>query len=294
MAVRAQCVIVCACLVAGVFVGSPSMLQADSTQVAKPDRPTLLRPTLIDETPWPPRTASFPMTDTTHYDYLQFVDSLGLDEENQRSKILRHGLGSVPLQQRVKLVDGGSVLVDSGYVVRLRALQKNPSPGNRQPKHNLVYGTAVIDSTSGAVRFAVTYQVRDSNRADTTHSAEWHFARTLWDWYGQWMLYLSDTFAYERQESHPLVGPIHTTLRVSGRERVAQRDCFVVDQWRGSPGHSGVNRRYWIDVDRRVTVRVCDSGICLERVLPVADSTAGDTVSPVSEPDQSTVTSEKK
>ncbi len=123
----------------------------------------------------------------------------------------------------------------------------------------------------------VAYDFRNPADADTVAREEWHFARTLWHWYGEWMLYLSDGFTYERRESHPLIGEIQQTLSVTGRDTVVGRECYVVDSWRGSPGRGGSEKRYWIDVQRRVVVRMCDSGICLERSVVRVDSSAAAT-----------------
>jgi hypothetical protein len=215
------------------------------------------------------------MIDTTHYDYLQVIDSTRLlTDTTPRAAFLQHGLGAVPLQQRVRLYGDRQLRGNAGFLVRRQAKRLNPQAGNREPKYLIEHGAALLDSASGAILYAERVNARLPKVNDTLHAEDWHFGRTLWDWYGEWMLYLADDFIYERQESHPVVGTISTTLRVRGRDTIGVWECYVVDYHRGLPERPGLDRRFWIDVDQRVTVRVCDGGYCLQRVLPRTDSTA--------------------
>jgi hypothetical protein len=234
-------------------------------------------PRVVSESGIHPPTAIFNFERHRSFYYSMEVDSAALESASGgRTKILYAGIGRYPRQQRVTR-SSRSALGDTTAVVLIRqATFRNPRAGltaDTVPHFLREISSASIDPQTGSI---IGELPPDSgmSRNDALPGEERGFCRTLWEFYGQWMLHVSDTFSYEKVILAPPVGEVRISLETVGRDTIDGRDCYLVRYRRRSAGTEGLEKMYWIDAAQRVTARVQDEGITMRLVTPVRKSSA--------------------
>lgn len=232
---------------------------------------------LISESTPPPPTAVFNIARGQSFSYAMEIDSalLGTAPGN-RTQILSVGVGRYPWQQRITRV-GQLLSEDSSAVVLVRQAKfRNPRGGlsaGTVPLFLRQMASASIDPKTGSIIEELPSDSGSSGK-DVVPGESGGFSQTLWEFYGQWMLHVSDTFSYEKVISAPPIGEIRITLETVGRDSVDGRDCYLV-RYRRRPGAvAGLEKMYWIDVTARVVARVQDEGITMKLVTPPRKSSA--------------------
>jgi|GEM_PF-3524729 len=243
-------------------------ISADSANTVVPS----LAPQLVSESTIPPPTASFEMAENRSFSYISFVDSLPAGQQpSSRMAILSAGFGSFPHTQRITCLGKGHRPDSTTVVLVNYAKIKNPrslAPSDMTIPYRRRVATAYIDPATGRIEREIRTSSANPDRADTLESSFWDFSRTLWEFYGRWMLHLSDDFYYERVVQQPLVGQIKISLQTIRRDNFANRECFVVRFRRGSPGGDGIEKTYLVDTQDRVVVQVKDDQFVLKLVVP--------------------------
>lgn len=83
---------------------------------------------------------------------------------------------------------------------------------------------------------------------------------TLAEFYGPWMNLLKDDFEKKFERS---TGEVRS-FAVVGREKVGGRDCYVVARKRIMPSAEVVEGKLWVDVEKRVVLRLEQAGQTME------------------------------
>lgn len=114
---------------------------------------------------------------------------------------------------------------------------------------------ALIDPESGDVLDVRTTLVMGTSVSNSNQQL-FDIDSTLAEFYGAWMNELKDGYekTYKRE-----TGEVRS-FTVVGREKVAGRDCFVVARKRAMPSNQTVEGKLWVDVEKRVVVRVEQAG----------------------------------
>jgi len=115
---------------------------------------------------------------------------------------------------------------------------------------------ALIDLQSGDVldiRTTLTMGSSVSESAELRYQPE----STVAEFYGPWMADLKD--GYNQSFNIASSGEVRT-FRVSNREKIAGHDCFVVERIRHLPSNQSLAAKLWVDVQRRVALRVEQEG----------------------------------
>jgi hypothetical protein len=254
-------------------------LRRDTVLVAvDTTRPRLVLPApkIISETPIPPPTASFAIEKGRAYSYISLVDSSAIDPRRPQVQPAPPLSGGFPEVQRIICL--GTSMIGDSAVFRL---SNNARIGNLRarlaPREIAAFqrtmAIAYLDSTSGGIIREISQNSALTYRADTIDGRYADFTATLWDFYGRWMLHLSDDFSYVRDEQPPLAGLIRISLTVEGRDTVDERECFVARLTRGAPDRDGFEKIYWVDVAERVTVQASHESFLLKLIIPSSDST---------------------
>lgn len=115
---------------------------------------------------------------------------------------------------------------------------------------------ALIDLQTGDVLDIRTTLTMGSSVSDSSE-ARYQPESTVAEFYGPWMTELKD--GYSKTYNIASSGEVRT-FRVSGREKVGDRDCFVVERVRKLPSDQVVESKLWVDTERRVTLRVRQEG----------------------------------
>ncbi len=227
---------------------------------------------LVSESEIPPPTAAFSIMQGQSFSYISFVDSLPAGQQpSPRMAILSAGFGSFPRTQRITCLGKGHRPDSTTVVLVNYAKIKNPrslAPSNTTIPYRRRVATAYIDPVTGRIEREIRTSSVNPDHADILEGPYWDFSRTLWEFYGCWMLYLSDDFYYERVVEQPLVGPIKISLQTIRRDNLANCECFVVRFRRGSPGGDGIEKTYLVDTQDRVVVQVKDDQFVLKLVVP--------------------------
>jgi hypothetical protein len=129
-------------------------------------------------------------------------------------------------------------LKDQKHIKKIRALVDPESGDVLDVRTTLLIGASVSNSNQ---------QLFDSDS-------------TLAEFYGAWMNELKDGFEKTFKRD---TGEVRS-FSVLGREKVAGRDCFVVARRREMPSSQVVEGKLWVDVEKRVVVRVEQAGQKME------------------------------
>jgi len=233
-------------------------------------------PEIVSESIIPPATASFGVKRNRVYTYISSIDSAAIDQDHPLESTTPPLSGGFPEVQRIVCqsvsADGDSTIFQLVNNARIRNVQARLAPRNI-PAFQRFMATARVDSASGRVLREFSQISSRPNQVDTLVEKYSDFVSTLWDFYGRWMLHLSDEFSYVRDEQVPLAGLRRISLTVAGRETIDERECFVVQLTRGQPGREGTRRTYWVDVVDRVTVKVAFEAFVFELIVPSKDTT---------------------
>lgn len=110
---------------------------------------------------------------------------------------------------------------------------------------------AKVDVYSGDVFDVRTTMVMGNSVSESQQDA---YAResTLGEFFGPWMADIEDGYS----QSFERLGGELRTIKVTGRENIAGRDCLVVDRIRALPTGQSIEARLWIDAERRVALKV--------------------------------------
>lgn len=229
-------------------------------------------PQLISESDVPPPTAAFKIQKSQVFSYELSVDSLPPGREpSARMAQLSTGLGAFPITQRITRPSVTSHTDSMTVVLNNYTKCKNPGTSvfsKRDALYELWAATAYVDSETGRIMKEIRTKLAHPGRIDTLESEFWNFSSTLWDFYGRWMLHLSDNFYYERVEKYPLVGTLKTSIKTVSRRNVADRECFVVRFRRSAADGEGIEKIYLVDVENRVAVQIKDEQTVLKLILP--------------------------
>jgi hypothetical protein len=232
---------------------------------------------LISESKIPPPTATFDIVQGRSFSYVLSIDSsIGDKKADSRTLILSLGIGGFPEMQWILCL--GRKSPDSTTVVKLvnQAKFKDPKGvvhSRKNPLFQRRMSSALIDPLTGSIREEIETRPNQPEQADTIGGSHWDFPSTLWEFYGRWMLYLSDDFSYEKVETVPVMGQVKTSLETVGRDTIDGRECFMVGFHRHPVRADGIKKVYWVDTAERVAVRVKDAGLSLNLIMPATDST---------------------
>lgn len=236
-----------------------------------------LSTSLISESKISPPTATFDIAQDRSFSYVLSIDSsIGDKKIDSRTLVLSMGIGGFPELQWIMCL--GRQSRDSATVVTLinQAKFKDPKGvvhSRKNPLFQRRMSTAIIDPLTGSIRGEIETRPNQPEPADTLGVSHWDFPSTLWEFYGRWMLYLSDDFSYERIESVPVIGQVRTALETVGRDTIDGRECFIVRFRHHQVQADGIKKVYWVDTAERVAVRVKDAGLSLDLIVPATDST---------------------
>ena len=252
----------------GVAADSDSLRASSDTN---PPRVALPEAKVIAESAIPPPTAQFRMDSSRVFSFVTSEDTLPAGGPGgPRDARLVAGLGAFPITQRITCLGPGLSGDTATVVLANYAKVKDPrivSRGGPTPLYLLITATARIDSADGRIHQEIRLPLGDSLPTDTSGSRQWDFPRTLWDFYGHWMLYLSDTFRYERTLANPLAGITTTTLQTVGRDTIQHHPCWVVRYRTGAPDRPGLVKTYWVDMADRVAVQVRQEHLVMKQVM---------------------------
>jgi hypothetical protein len=228
-------------------------------------------PKVLSESPIPAPTAFFAIDSGRVFAFVSVEDSLPEGERrSSRAAQLSAGLGAFPVTQRITCLGPGWIGDIPAVILANYAKIKNP-PATPHPKRAVSFllkaATAYIDPADGRVRREIRLGSSPGTPPDTVEETDRDFSRTLWDFYGRWMLHLSDTFRYEQTLQNPFAGVTTLRLEAVGRDTVDGRPCFVVRYHAGAPDHEGTTKMYWVDLRDRVAVRVKQEQLTLRRIF---------------------------
>jgi len=234
-------------------------------------------PRLVSESIIPSPTAIFHIDQGESFFYEMVIDSTLLESDQEpRTRILSSGLGTFPRQQRITESSRLPALDSAGVGLVRQARFRNPRVGAANdsiPPFELQLSSAVIDPLTGKIVKESPSSPGQPDRVDTLRADQWDFSATLWEFYGQWMLHLCDTFFYEKIVSTPPIGSVRLTLKTAGRDTVNGRECYAVEYSRGPAEKTGLKKMYWVDMNDRIVVRVQDAGVILDLITPRREST---------------------
>lgn len=243
-----------------------------SDPTGKPDP----APRLISESEIPPATAVFEIDRGRSFSYVLSIDSsFGGGKPDSRTMILAQGLGGFPYLQRVSCIGRASQDDTTAVILVNQVKFKDPRAmiaAGKIPLFQRWLCTASIDTRTGSIREESRTRLNQWEQADTLREGHWDFPSTLWQFYGRWMLHLSDDFTYEKAEAVPVIGEVKTSLETVARDTISGRECFTIRFQRRPARGSGIEITYWVDIAERIAVQVQDAGLILKLSVPVADS----------------------
>ena len=110
---------------------------------------------------------------------------------------------------------------------------------------------AKVDVFSGDVFDVETIMTMGTSVSESTQE---FYSResTVGEFFGPWMADIKDGYI----KSFERLGGEVRTIKVTGREEIAGRDCLVVERSRALPTGESVDARLWIDAERRVALKV--------------------------------------
>ena len=160
----------------------------------------------------------------------------------------------LPIQQTVRVVNETQGDGRPSLVLAVERTVPAFVPGSRDRSYAETI-TAHIDKSTGDVFDARTTTTIDGSVSNSTQSML-SGDSTLADFYGAWMLDLSDGY---NQSNASYRGSV-TTLTVTGRAKVAGADCFVVAETKTVPSGDKVQTVFWVDTRRRVALKTLRAG----------------------------------
>lgn len=171
------------------------------------------------------------------------------------------GLGMVtplPNKQSVKVTGNADCGGHSCLVIEVEQDMPPFVPQLKDQKHAKKI-RALIDPESGDVldvRTTLHIGESVSNSTQQLFDAD----STLAEFYGSWMNLLQDGFEKKYERS---TGEVRS-FAVVGREKVGGRDCYVVARKRVMPSNEVVEGKLWVDVEKRVVLRLEQAGQTME------------------------------
>lgn len=175
----------------------------------------------------------------------------------------QRGLGMVtplPNKQKVQITGQSDCSGHSCLVVEVEQDMPPFVPQLQDQKH-VKKIRALVDPESGDVLDVRTTLLIGTSVSNSTQQI-FEADSTLAEFYGAWMNRLKDGY----QESFNRDTGEVRSFAVIGREKVAGRDCFVVSRKRTMPSNQVVEGKLWIDVEKRVVLRLEQAGQKMEMV----------------------------
>jgi hypothetical protein len=162
-----------------------------------------------------------------------------------------------PLPNRQTVVVGETTPCDGHTCLKLSAEQDLPPfvPGLKADSFGKKI-KAMVDLQTGDVLDIRTTLTMGSSVSDSTE-ARYQPESTVAEFYGPWMTDLKD--GYNKTFNIASTGEVRV-FRVSGREKVAGHDCFVVERIRHLPSNQTVEAKLWVDTARRIALKVEQEG----------------------------------
>ncbi len=234
--------------------------------------PKHLQMRLVSQSTIPPITARPGFDSIKTFSYLLLADSAQTaTSTGPNAPPQVRGITSVPVSQRITPARISSP-ADSGVITLVANWKiKNPAAAiNRRDiaPYQKWLSLVRIDPATGKILLMTQVDLAHPKVIDTLAAEYWDFSRTLWHFYGRWMLYLSDDFSFECVRQSALAGAIRTTMSVQGREIIDGRDCFVVEIRRETPFRPSAAQTYWVDAEERVTQQLKIGSTLFKRVKP--------------------------
>jgi hypothetical protein len=159
----------------------------------------------------------------------------------------------------------GEAKCDAGVCVVLESNQVIDVPREGRAAAATTDSKALVDPATGAIveiQGVILLGGRETPHRKRVTSRNAVFE----DVYGPWMLDLGDAW----EASFDLSGGRQRTYTVSGRETVDGRECFVVQRVTPMPNGTTQTTVYWVDVERRISIRVRQGDWILSLVETIA------------------------
>lgn len=166
-----------------------------------------------------------------------------------------HGM-IIPLPNRQVVRVTGEAPCPGGPCLTLEVEQVLPSFVPQLAKEEFVtHIRAVVQPSTGEVRDVRTTFRMGRSVSESSQKA-YEKESTLGEFFGPWMVDLDDRYS----RSFDRMGGEVRTFTVTGREKVAGRDCLVVRRTRRLPDGQKVEAVLWVDAARRVALQIEQDG----------------------------------